>query len=62
MTTKTEMVPICTVDPEHEHLIETYFGQAMMNYAIEDGVVKVTGDEVERAKEILAKHGRFVPG
>jgi hypothetical protein len=62
MTTKTEMVPICTVDPEHEHLIETYFGQAMMNYAIEDGVVKVTDGEVSRAKEVLTRYARFVPG
>jgi hypothetical protein len=56
------MVPICTVDPEHEHLIETYFGQAMMNYAIEDGVVKVTDGEVSRAKEVLTRYARFVPG
>lgn len=57
-----EMIPICTIDPEHEHLIETYFDQAVISFRIDDGVVMVDGDEVERAKEILAKHGRFVPG
>ena len=53
------MIPLCFIDPEREHLIEVPLHLAMINYRVEDGIVLVNEDDVDRAKVTLCRFGNF---
>jgi len=55
------MIALCFVDSENEHLVEVPFYLAMIEYQIEDGVVMVAEEDIERAARTLYRFGRLNP-